>query len=163
MRNILYRGSILALFASASGLGTLLAQSPPTLPDSETLVLAHRLLDATHADSLMLASIHKLFESMRQTLPPHGPALVDSLEGWMTRSEPELLDTLAVVYANSFSADDLRGLLAFYQTPLGQRLLQAMPTLMSESMAASQRFAMRLWTAASRTSGNPQGRGVGPN
>ncbi len=153
MRNILHRGAILALFASASGLGPLVAQSLPTPPDSQKLVLAHRLLDATHADSLMLGSIHKMFEGMRQTLPPHAPALVDSLEGWIARSAPELLDTLAVVYANSFSADDLRGLLAFYQTPLGQRLLHAMPTLTSESIAASQRFAMRLWTAASRTSG----------
>ncbi len=36
------------------------------------------------------------------------------------------------IYARHFSADELRGLLAFYQTPLGAKALAEMPKLMGD-------------------------------
>jgi hypothetical protein len=51
-----------------------------------------------------------------------------------------LSEAVAIIYANNFSADDLRGLIAFYKTPLGQRFLQKSAPVAQQSMLAGQRF-----------------------
>jgi uncharacterized protein len=54
--------------------------------------------------------------------------------------EPEFIQ----VYADAFTEEEIRGLTAFYRTPLGQRVVETLP----EITAASQRIVMeRLETA----------------
>jgi hypothetical protein len=44
------------------------------------------------------------------------------------------LNEAPAIYARHFSADELRGLSAFYRTPLGIKALAVMPKVMGESM-----------------------------
>jgi hypothetical protein len=44
------------------------------------------------------------------------------------------------IYHKFFTLEELKGLLAFYRTPLGRKLLSAMPQLVKESMAAGQKW-----------------------
>ena len=44
------------------------------------------------------------------------------------------------LYAKYFSHDDVRGLLAFYQTELGKKTIKVMPTLLQESAAIGQEW-----------------------
>ncbi len=63
-----------------------------------------------------------------------------------TMNDPKLMDELMgemmPLYAKHFSGDELRGMIAFYRSPLGQKMLQTMPQLMGESMQISQRVVM---------------------
>ncbi|MBR0692546.1 DUF2059 domain-containing protein [Bradyrhizobium lablabi] len=61
------------------------------------------------------------------------------LNGFQARFN-ELSEATAIVYANNFTPDDLRGLTTFYKTPLGQKLLEKTPTVMEQSMMAGQKF-----------------------
>jgi len=51
-----------------------------------------------------------------------------------------LVDDIAMIYAQSFTVDEMRRVTAFYRDPVGQKLLDSMPALTQQSMAASQRF-----------------------
>jgi hypothetical protein len=64
------------------------------------------------------------------------PVLLDGFQGRLD----DLSEAVAIIYANNFSADDLRGLIAFCKTPLGQRFLQRSATVAQQSVLAGQRF-----------------------
>ena len=55
-----------------------------------------------------------------------------------------LLDDLVPVYARNFSHQDVRDMIAFYETPLGLKTLEVMPKLMQESMQVGQQWALRV-------------------
>jgi hypothetical protein len=48
---------------------------------------------------------------------------------------------LVRLYADTYSEDELRQIIAFYKTPVGQKMLQTMPELMQKGMAIGQTLA----------------------
>ena len=56
----------------------------------------------------------------------------------------ELVDLVVPIYAKHFTQADIRGLIAFHQTPLGKKLIDKQPLIMQESMAAGRLWGMRL-------------------
>jgi hypothetical protein len=50
------------------------------------------------------------------------------------------MNEMASVYARHFTHDDIRGLLAFYESDLGKKSIQLMPVVLQESMAIGQRW-----------------------
>jgi hypothetical protein len=61
------------------------------------------------------------------------------LQSFQSRME-ELSDAMVKVYASNFSADDLRALIDFYKTPVGQKFLQKTPLLAQQTMVVGQQF-----------------------
>jgi hypothetical protein len=47
---------------------------------------------------------------------------------------------LVQVYADTYTEEEVDGILAFYKSPAGQAMLQKMPQLMQRSMAVSQQL-----------------------
>jgi uncharacterized protein len=56
----------------------------------------------------------------------------------------EFDDKMVELYANHFSNDEIQGLLEFYQTPLGQRLVEEMPSIGSESMTIGSTWGQEI-------------------
>jgi hypothetical protein len=67
-------------------------------------------------------------------------ALAPFILGGFKERMSELSDAAAIIYARNFSTEDLIALSAFYKTPLGQRLLQKLPTVTQETMLAGGKF-----------------------
>ena len=61
-------------------------------------------------------------------------------------TDPTLVDDMLAemvpLYAETYTLDEIHQLSAFYASPLGQKMLANMPTLMSRSMEISQRVMM---------------------
>lgn len=51
------------------------------------------------------------------------------------------------VWANNFTLEDLKGLRAFYGTPLGQKLIATLPAVTQQGMAAGQAWGQRIYQA----------------
>jgi hypothetical protein len=64
------------------------------------------------------------------------PMLLQSFQSRMD----ELSDAVVKVYASNFTADDLRALIVFYKTPVGQKFLRKTPLLAQQTMAVGQQF-----------------------
>jgi hypothetical protein len=62
------------------------------------------------------------------------------LEGFQARIS-ELSEAIAIVYANNFSADELRAVTAFYKSPVGRNFLQKTSAITAQTLAATQKFA----------------------
>ena len=112
--------------------------------------LAIQLMEATHFDRSMQqmadqmpAMMAKQFESMIGSCEASS-ALVQEMSGKLgklvtsTLNSEEMKVDVASVYAEVFSEDELRETIAFYQSPLGKKLLDRMPALMQKSLQISQ-------------------------
>ena len=53
-------------------------------------------------------------------------------------------EELNAIYARHFSHDDIRELLAFYETPLGKKTIEVMPQLMMESMQVTMGWVAKV-------------------
>jgi hypothetical protein len=56
----------------------------------------------------------------------------------------ELIDATARIYASHFTETELRGILTFYQSPLGQKMIVEEPKVMNESMINAADWANNL-------------------
>jgi uncharacterized protein len=69
---------------------------------------------------------------------------------WQTyinaNGQQQLLQAMIPAYQHHFSADDVDGLIKFYKTPLGQRLVSQMPGTMSEAAQAVQQWGRQRTT-----------------
>lgn len=62
--------------------------------------------------------------------------------------QAELTGQIVDVWAGSFTLDDLKGLIAFYKTPLGQKLIATLPAVTQQGMASGQAWGQRIYQAA---------------
>lgn len=50
----------------------------------------------------------------------------------------ELIDAVAVIYANNFTADELHDMTAFFRSPTGQKYLERQQAILEQSVVAGQ-------------------------
>ncbi len=85
---------------------------------------------------------------LRNSLPPgeYREKLVDLFfEKFHSRVDTDhLLDLLVPIYDRHLSHEEIRGLLEFYSTPLGQKSIQALPQIMSESQDVGRQWGENL-------------------
>lgn len=86
---------------------------------------------------------------MNQMLVPMKQALPEVPEAFWTRfmekvDPDDLVDMSVPIYAKYFTHDEIKQLLEFYRTPIGQKVIGTLPAVMQESMAAGQRWGEQL-------------------
>jgi hypothetical protein len=65
-----------------------------------------------------------------------------------TAQAGELSQDIIDVWASNFTVADLKGLEAFYNTPLGKKLIATLPAVTQQGMAAGQAWGQRVYKAA---------------
>lgn len=55
-----------------------------------------------------------------------------------------LVDIIVPIYAKHYSHDEIKELIKFYKTDLGKKTIDIMPVIMTESMAAGQKWGQGL-------------------
>jgi hypothetical protein len=124
------------------------AVAEPKAEDTKTR-LAIELMQAAHFDrnmQLMKEQIPAMMEKQFDSLAGCDAVqpVMKEFSGAVADKVSEILDSedlkidIAAVYAETFSEDELRGVIAFYESPLGKKLLDRMPELMQKSMQISQ-------------------------
>lgn len=80
-----------------------------------------------HALSRMESALPKMVAALHETMAD--PSLMD-----------EMATELVPVYARNYTTAEIKQLAAFYQSPLGQKMLATMPKVMAESMQVSNKI-----------------------
>jgi hypothetical protein len=75
-------------------------------------------------------------EAAQPVLREFSGKLSDSMMGYLT--DEELKVDIAAVYADVFTVEELRGIVDFYRSPLGKKLVERMPDLMQKTMVITQ-------------------------
>lgn len=56
----------------------------------------------------------------------------------------QVLDLIVPIYDQHLSDDEIKGLIKFYQTPLGQKMVKALPEMTTESQQVCQKWGEKL-------------------
>jgi uncharacterized protein len=125
-----------------------LAQTNPPPPTPAAIAAAKELLVMKHADQMYADAVPGVVErtktSLMQTninyqkdLNEVAVIVAQKLAG----RQNEIGDGMAKVYASQFTEQELKDLVTFYKSPLGQKLLTAEPRSIQMSMAYLNQWA----------------------
>ena len=107
-------------------------------PEKEAVV--RRVLEVTKTADLILSTMEAGLPAQRAANPAIPAVFWDRFAARARAESRTLIDSLVPVYGALFTTDELKELVRFYETPLGQRLIAVTPDLARESMLAGQRW-----------------------
>ena len=131
---------------------TALAQEAKPV-DPAALAQARIVFERSNAGELGLQVARAIEEQQRAALERFNPArvaqineVVDLVRAEYAKYLPALMDAIVTLYAQRFTADELAQVAAFYDTPVGRKMIREMPALLSETMSVAQTMALKATT-----------------
>jgi hypothetical protein len=126
--------------------------SAPSTVDSAKAADIRKLMSLVNTEELATGLLGAMTEQIRpmitNSLPPgeYREKLVDLfLEKFRGKADMKsLLDLLAPIYDKYLSDEEIKGLIVFYQTPLGKKTLEVMPKVMAESQGEGRKWGEQL-------------------
>jgi uncharacterized protein len=139
---VVLAGAVLTGIARPAAAQGTAAPSAVHQPSPAALLLAKQILEIKHVENvfkpLIRGVVIKTRDMFMQTNFMWGKDLNEiavNLENEYNARTKELLDRAARIYAAHFSEPELKQLLSFYQSPLGQKVIDEEPKALDESMA----------------------------
>lgn len=124
------------------------AQSKPT---PAALATAKELITVTGANVIFNPLIAGVIEQAKLLYLQQNPGLAKDLNEITAKMRAdmaprftELNDEVARLYAADFSEQELKDILVFYKSPVGQKLLERQPKVIDASMKFAQTWANKL-------------------
>ena len=132
--------SALAGAALAMGLAAGPAFAADAQASPEALALARRYEAAVHMDRVLTDMAGALAPMLVEQQAKEHPdldaaqrqAIVDSVKESVVAVGPALGDRFGDLIARTFSVEELRGLVAFYEGPTGRAVVDKMPSIMAQ-------------------------------
>ena len=144
------RYAIVAVLAAAFLVAPAWAQTPAP-PPAENLAAARELVQVMKATDQFKALLPTIMQGIKPSIVQGRPEVERDYDAIMpiildgaSQRVNQLSDMLADIYARNFGVDEIHDLVAFYQTPTGQKLLQRQPAIARQSMAAGQQWGQQL-------------------
>jgi hypothetical protein len=111
-----------------------------------------QLMDVTGTKAAMVQMMDTMGDSIKplmvRSLPPgdYRQKLIDLFFAkFKSKADmQQLLDSILPLYDKYFSDEEIKSLIQFYQTPLGQKTAKVMPKLMAESQALGSKWGETL-------------------
>ena len=133
---------LLAVFSSLVPVAAADELTPQKRADIERLL---EMTGATKVGKQMAAlSTAHMIQSLKLTHPGIPPKALEFLPeevgAVFDAHIPAFVAQIIPVYHRYFSAEEIKGMIAFYATDLGRKAISAMPGLMGESMAIGQKW-----------------------
>src|SRR6202165_4066162 len=126
-------------------------QPPPLKPASPAAIAAAKeILTMKNAGTMYANAVPSIVQQTKDTLLQANLNYQKDLNEVavivaqkLAGREKEIGDGMASVYANEFSEQELKDLVTFYKTPLGQKLLTTEPRAIQFSMSYMNQWAQR--------------------
>ena len=135
----LYFARFTLLFALITLSSIALAQAEPS---EEMEKDVRKMLVVTGVGEMGVQVVNQLLSSFKQSVP-------QVPEEFWTRFASKvdgdgLIELVIPIYAKHFTHDEIKELLAFYETPIGKKLISTQPAMLQESMAVGQTWGESL-------------------
>jgi hypothetical protein len=113
-------------------------------PSPEKLAAIKALLTQTNATGEALNAMEASVNTQRQAMPQLPPEFWTEFMKRARAQQGALEQLLIPIYDRNYTLQDLKDMLAFYQSPLGKRMLQTQPRVTQESIAAGAEWGRRI-------------------
>jgi hypothetical protein len=135
----------LAALLGAVLLGFAAVAAQAQSPTAGAVAAARELIQAKGGGAMFEPVIPGVVESTKNNLLPTNPNLsreLNEVSAQLRREyeakKAELVYEVAIVYAKHFTEQELKELVAFYKSPLGQKMLKEEPLALDQSMKKAQ-------------------------
>jgi hypothetical protein len=120
----------------------LMAQSNPTATKDANI---RKLLILTDAKGIFKRALEAQISAMKtNNVNRIPPKFWDEM---LKEVDPDkFIELLVPVYDKHFSNDEIEGMIAFYETPLGKKLVSVLPEIMTESATAGDKYGQQIAT-----------------
>lgn len=128
------------LTAVAIGLLAALAPAAAQTVDAAKAKDIRRLLELNNAIELGLQAVSLEIEQTKKQFPDAPGKFWEEMENEIKkefRSE-SFLSEMVTIYDRHLTAEDVKGLVAFYETPLGQKTIRVLPLLVAEAQKVGE-------------------------
>ena len=123
------------VLAMAILLSSTLAYSQTDTPKQQQIV---KIMELTQAHKLLDNMMRTFKESFKESYPDVDQKFWN--EFFEEISTKDLVNMNVAIYDKHFNEEEVKGLLAFYESPLGKKVIEKMPLIMQESMLAGQQW-----------------------
>jgi uncharacterized protein len=137
-----------ALLAAVLLGGSAVAQPQPS---AEAVDTARQIITLKGGEGIFNTLIPGVIEQSKYMFEQQNPNLgtplrevATKLRNELASRQAELNNEVAKVYASRFTEKEIKDLLAFYQSPLGRKLITEEPKALDQSMTYAQDWARRL-------------------
>ncbi len=117
-------------------------------PSAAAVAFAREVVVARGAGSMMEPLVRGVIETVKNSFVPTNPNLTRELNDVATTLHKELdgkssevLEQMARAYATRFTEQELKDLLVFYKTPLGQKFIREEPNAIEDGLKRAQQWA----------------------
>jgi len=144
---------VLALLAAAAGASAQSTPGPAT-PDPATLKEAQSLMSRFGVEALARQQVSQVSQRLGEMFQSVDMGkdkdellseMAQRMQKQMEVRLPRYVEDTTVIYARVFTLEELKELNAFYDSPLGRKLLQKMPELLRECTELSQRMGVEVF------------------
>ncbi|HXU21306.1 MAG TPA: DUF2059 domain-containing protein [Verrucomicrobiae bacterium] len=116
-------------------------------PDAAKEAAIRHLMDLTQSsklgDNIQTYITNQVRTGLARALKPDAlPKFMDEFSQKFVSAAPasSVTDAMVPIYAGAFSTEDIQGLIQFYESPLGQRVVKNLPTVDRQSQEAGVRI-----------------------
>ena len=101
-----------------------------------------RLMEVTDASNLGIQVMNRLILTMKRG---RSDAQEKFWDDFRTEIDPnDLIEMIIPIYAKHFTHEEIKQLIAFYESPIGKKMIKVQPQIMMESMAAGEEWGKDL-------------------
>lgn len=125
------------------------AEEAPAV-DPVRIAVAKELMDATGMNKQMDGMIAVMSDGFRKGARGTGGAAGDQLSDEFDKNMQRLMsyreammEEFAVIYAQRFTAEELKAVTDFYRSPVGQKFIEASPELMQAGAAIGLKYSQK--------------------
>lgn len=121
-------------------------------PSASSVAMAKEMITLKGGNVIFERIVPGVIESAKNSLVPTNPGVIPQLNEVaavlhkeMEARKAELLNEVSSIYAQRFTEQELKELLAFYKTPLGRKAINEEPNALDASMKRAQTWADDLY------------------
>ena len=101
-----------------------------------------RLMEITGAGNLSIQIMNRMMLTMRKG---HKDVPEEFWDNFMAEIDPNgLIEIIIPIYEKHLTHEDIKQLIAFYESPIGKKLIKVQPQIMMDSMTAGEEWGKKL-------------------
>ncbi len=114
------------------------SNAPTNAQETEKINNIKQLLAVTGAANLSQQIITQMLVSIKSQYPQVPQKAWDVFQGEI--KPDDLLNELIPIYSKYYTNEEIKQIVAFYQSPLGKKIITVLPQLTQESIVVGQRY-----------------------
>ena len=118
------------------GLATVVKGQNTELINPQKKALVLEMVDIVGTKKYLQVMSDYVKENLKQTYPQYADMLIEELSNYLRYDS--MVAQLLPIYAKHYSEQDLQGIIAFYKSPVGKKMLAEMPAILQESMEVNK-------------------------